>query len=83
MRWTPNPFKDFHPACQQFFDRSISKALAKDIFAAMDQQSCAYDEYIPSHYITPLDRNERLRADLLECFSFVLERLYAQAITTA
>ena len=80
MCWTPDPSKDYHPACQQFFARELSKGLVKDLYAEMDRQSCAYDQYIPSSYTTPLDRDERLRADLLECFSFVLERLRAQAI---
>jgi hypothetical protein len=76
MRWTPNPTKDYHPVCEQFFEREISKKLVKDLFAEMDRQSCAYDQYLPASYATPLDRDERLRADLLECFAFVLERLY-------
>jgi hypothetical protein len=75
MFWTPDPFKDYHPMCQDFFEREISKELANDIYSEMKRQSQAYDQYVPSSYVTPFDRDERLRADLLECLSFVMERL--------
>jgi hypothetical protein len=78
MPWTPDQSKAYHPGCQRFFGRELSRTLAMDLFAEMDRQGCAYDQYVPSSYANPLDRDERLRSDLLECFSFVLERLYAQ-----
>jgi len=61
--------------CHSFFSREISKEVATDIFIEIQRQSCAYDQYIPTSYVTPLDRDERLRADLLDCLSFVLERV--------
>jgi len=75
MQWTPNQFKNYHPACKAFFEREISRDLANDIHTELLRQARAYTQYIPSSYVTPLDRDEHLRSDLLECLSFVMERI--------
>ena len=75
MLWTPNEYKEYHPVCKAFFEREISRALANDIHTEFLKQIRAYDQYIPASYTTPLDRDERLRADLLDCLSFVIDRI--------
>ena len=75
MLWIPNEYKEYHPVCKAFFEREISRTLANDIHTEFLKQIRAYDQYIPASYTTPLDRDERLRADLLDCLSFVIDRI--------
>ena len=66
MFWCPNKFKDYHPVCKAFFERKLSKALARDILAELCKQIDAYDLEMPMY-----ERDLCLRAELLDCLSYV------------
>ena len=66
MLWCPNKFKDYHPIYKTFFEREISKTLARDIAVHLQKQINEYDPF------TPIDeRDVCLRADLLDCLAYV------------
>ena len=68
--WCPNNSKDYHPVCKAFFARKISKTLAHDIAVRLQKQINEYDPY------TPVDeRDVCLRAELLDCLSYVVANL--------
>ena len=58
--------------CQAFFEREMSRELVNDIHTELLRQIHAYSQYMPTSYVSPLDRDERLRSDLLDCLSFVV-----------
>lgn len=68
--WKPNDVKDYHPICKTFFERELSEELAIDIAAELTKQREMYDPYTPI-----FAADECLRADLLECLSYVVAQL--------
>jgi len=68
--WRPNEFKEYHPVCKAFFERKLSKQLAKDICLELQKQIDAYDPDTPVY-----ECDMCLRADLLDCLSYAVSNI--------